>query len=123
MVIERLIYGFHPYGMPGAGTAESLQSLTREDFVDFHRRFFVPNNALVAVVGDISSADAMAGLEKYFGDWKPGDLPPFAPIAPPEPTKRVIVIDQERTRCRPRSASATSRFRASTTTTRRSIRR
>jgi zinc protease len=94
MVIERLIYGFHPYGMPGSGTAESLQALTREDFVAFHERFFVPNNALVAVVGDISSADAMAGLEKYFGDWKPGELPPFTPIAPPEPTRRVIVIDR-----------------------------
>jgi zinc protease len=94
MVIERLIYGFHPYGMPGSGTAESLQSLTRDDFVDFHRRFFVPNNALIAVVGDISAADAMAGLEKYFGDWKPGELPPFTPVAPPEPTRRVIVIDR-----------------------------
>src|SRR5688572_4368921 len=65
-VIDRLIYGFHPYGMPGSGTAESLASLTREDFVDFHRKYFVPNNALVAVVGDITADNAMAGLEKYF---------------------------------------------------------
>jgi zinc protease len=94
MVIDRLIFGFHPYGLPGSGTPESLQSLTRADFVDFHRRYFVPNNALVAVVGDITAADAMAGIEKYFGDWAAGDLPPFNPIAPPEPTKRVIVIDR-----------------------------
>jgi len=94
MVIERLIFGFHPYGMPGSGTPESLQSLTRQDFVEFHGRYFVPNNALVAVVGDISPADAMAGLEKYFGDWKQGDVPPFTPIAPPEPTRRVIIIDR-----------------------------
>ena len=94
MVIERLIFGFHPYGMPGSGTPESLQSLTRQDFVEFHGRYFVPNNALVAVVGDISPADAMVGLEKYFGDWTPGDVPPFTPIAPPEPTRRVIVIDR-----------------------------
>ena len=33
-VIDRLIYGFHPYGLPGNGTAESLASLTREDIVD-----------------------------------------------------------------------------------------
>jgi zinc protease len=93
-VIDRLIFGFHPYGMPGSGTEASLQGLTRADFVDFHQRHFVPNNALVAVVGDISATDAMAGLAKYFGDWKPGELPPFDPIAPPEPTKRVIVIDR-----------------------------
>jgi len=94
MVIDRLIFGFHPYGLPGSGTAESLQSLTRDDFVEFHRRHFVPNNALVAVVGDVSHADAMAGIEKYFGDWKPGEVPAFNPIAPPEPTRRVIVIDR-----------------------------
>lgn len=93
-VIDRLIFGFHPYGMPGSGTEESLRSLTRADFVEFHKRHFIPNNALVAVVGDISSADAMAGIEKYFGDWAAADLPTFDPIAPPEPTKRVIVIDR-----------------------------
>lgn len=94
MVIDRLIFGFHPYGMPGSGTPQSLQSLTRADFVDFHRTHFVPNNALAAVVGDVSHADAMAGIEKYFGDWKPGEVPAFNPIAPPEPTRRVVVIDR-----------------------------
>ena len=94
LIIDRLIFGFHPYGMPGSGTAESLPALTRADFVDFHRRYFVPNNALVAVVGDISAADAMAGIERYFGDWAATDLPPFNPIEPPEPTKRVIVVDR-----------------------------
>jgi zinc protease len=94
MIIDRLVFGFHPYGMPGSGTPESLQSLTRADFVDFHRRQFVPNNALVAVVGDVSHADAMAGIEKHFGDWQPGEVPAFNPIAPPDPTKRVIVIDR-----------------------------
>jgi zinc protease len=94
LVIDRLIFGFHPYGLPGSGTEKSLQSLSRADFVEFHKRYFVPNNALVAVVGDISAADAMAGIEKYFGDWATGDLPKFEPIAPPEPTKRVIVIDR-----------------------------
>lgn len=94
-VIDRLIYGFHPYGMPGGGTAASLASLTRADFVDFHRKYFVPNNALIAVVGDIGAADAMAGLEKYFGGWQPGVVPEMAMTEPPQPTKRVIVIDKK----------------------------
>jgi zinc protease len=61
--------------MPGAGTNESLTSLTRADFVDFHKKYFVPNNALIAVVGDIGAAEAMAGLEKHFGAWKPAEVP------------------------------------------------
>ncbi len=93
-VIDRLIFGFHPYGMPGSGTTESLSSLTRDDFVGFHRTYFVPNNAIVAVVGDITHEQAIAGLEKHFGDWARGEIPPFDPIAAPEPTKRVIVIDR-----------------------------
>lgn len=94
-VIDRLIYGFHPYGLPGGGTAQSLASLTRDDFVDYHRKYFVPNNALVAVVGDISADDAMKGLEKYFGAWKPGEVPAQAMTDPPDPTRRVIVIDKK----------------------------
>jgi zinc protease len=94
-VIDRLIYGFHPYGMPGAGTSESLASLTRADFVDFHKKYYVPNNALIAVVGDISPDDAMKGLEKYFGAWKPVDVPQMSVTEPPEPTRRVVVIDKK----------------------------
>jgi zinc protease len=94
-VIDRLIYGFHPYGMPGGGTADSLGSLTRDDFVSFHRQYFVPNNALIAVVGDIGADDAMKGLEKYFGGWKPGEVPALNATEPPDPTRRVIVIDKK----------------------------
>jgi zinc protease len=94
-VIDRLIYGFHPYGLPGSGTAESLSSLTRQDFVDFHRSYYVPNNALIAVVGDITPDEAMAGVEKHFGAWKVGDVPPLKPTDPPQPTKRVVVIDKK----------------------------
>ena len=96
-VINRLIYGFHPYGLPGAGTAASLAGLTRQDFVDFHQKYYVPNNALIAVVGDISAADAMAGLEKYFGAWKPGQVPAMNVTEPPDATRRVIVIDKKDT--------------------------
>jgi zinc protease len=94
-VIDRLIYGFHPYGMPGAGTPESLLSLTRADFVDFHKKYFVPNNALIAVVGDITPDDAMKGLEKHFGAWKPADVPALNMTDPPEATRRVIVVDKK----------------------------
>ena len=93
-VIDRLIYGFHPYGLPGTGTPESLASLTRQDFVDFHRQFYVPNNALLAIVGDVSADEAFAGVQKAFGDWERRDVPVFKPIDPPQPTRRVVVIDK-----------------------------
>ena len=95
LVIDRLIFGFHPYGLPGSGTAESLQSLTRADFVDFHKRYFVPNNALVAVVGDISAGGCDGRHREVLRRLgRRATCRKFAPIAPPEPTKRVIVIDR-----------------------------
>jgi zinc protease len=93
-VIDRLIYGFHPYGLPGTGTTESLSSITRQDLVDFHRQYYVPNNVLIAVVGDVSADEAMAGVTKVFGDWPQATVPAFQPTDPPQPTKRVIVIDK-----------------------------
>lgn len=93
-VIDRLIYGFHPYGLPGNGTVESLSSITRQDIVDFHQRHFLPNNALMAVVGDVDPDEAMAGLTKVFGDWQQGAPPALQPIDPPQPAKRVVVIDR-----------------------------
>ena len=58
-VIDRLMFGFHPYGMPSGGTADSLGTLTRQDFVDFHKAWFVPNNALIAIVGDVTPDDGV----------------------------------------------------------------
>ena len=63
--------------------------------MDFHKKYFVPNNALIAVVGDIGAAEAMAGLEKYFGSWKPAEVPNPTITDPPDATRRVIVIDKK----------------------------
>jgi zinc protease len=93
-VIDRLIYGFHPYGLPGTGTAATLSSLTRQDVVDFHRQYYVPNNALMAIVGDVDPNEAFEGVQQAFGDWASRDVPPFKPIDPPAPTRRVVVIDK-----------------------------
>lgn len=94
LLIERLIYGFHPYGLPGTGTAESLGRLTRDDIVAFHRTWFVPNNMVIAIVGDVTADEAFAGVRRVFGDWESREVPAFAPMDPPPPTRRVIVVDK-----------------------------
>ena len=93
-VIDRLVFGFHPYGLPSSGTATSLAGLTRDDFVAFHKAWFVPNNALIAIVGAVPPAEAFAQVQKVFGDWPRGEVPTFAPMEPPPPVRRVVVIDK-----------------------------
>lgn len=93
-VFDRLVYGFHPYGLPQNGTPESLASITRDDIAAFHARYFVPNNAILAVVGDVSADEAFATVQRVLGDWERKDLPPAVTVAPPDPTRRVIVINK-----------------------------
>lgn len=94
VVIDRLVYGFHPYGIPSAGTADTVSALTREDIVAFHQRWFAPNNAILAIVGDLSAEEAFAGAEKTFGNWERGELPAMSFSEPPEPTRRLVLIDR-----------------------------
>lgn len=93
-VFDRLVYGFHPYGMPPTGTPESLASITRTDLVAFHQRNFVPNNAILAIVGDLTAEEAFDGVRKVFGDWPRQVLDRPAFVAPPDPTRRVLVVNK-----------------------------
>lgn len=94
LVFNRLVFGFHPYGRPTEGTRESIRRLTREDLVAYHRTWFVPNNALLAIVGDLKAPEAFAAAEKAFGAWQRRDVPAVKAVEPPPPTRRVVVIDR-----------------------------
>ncbi len=93
-LIDRLVFGFHPYGRPGPTTPQQIQQISREDLVAFHRMWFVPNNALVAIVGDLTADEAFAAAEKAFGAWARRDVPAVTFDDPPPPTRRVIVVDR-----------------------------
>lgn len=51
-----------------------IDAINRADLVDFHRRFFRPNNLMLAVSGDFEAAAMRAKLQRVFADWKPGDF-------------------------------------------------
>lgn len=93
-LIDRLVFGFHPYGRPGPTTPQQIQQISREDMVAFHRTWFVPNNALLAIVGDLTAEEAFAAAEKAFGSWARRDVPTVSFDEPPPPTRRVIVVDR-----------------------------
>jgi zinc protease len=93
-VLERLVFGYHPYGAPSGGTPESIAAITREDLVAFHATWFVPNNAILAVVGDLTAVEAFAGAERAFGSWPRGELPAARFPDPPPATRRVVLVDR-----------------------------
>jgi zinc protease len=93
-VFDRLVFGFNPYGMPDSGTPETMASITRDDLVAFHQKYFVPNNAIMAIVGDVTADEAFNTATKVFGAWKQRTVTREKFVAPPDSARRVIVIDK-----------------------------
>lgn len=84
----------HPYGRPVVGKMEDIQALSRRHAEEYFRRFYGPNNAVVAVVGDVDPDEILAWAEAYLAPIPSGDDPP--PIHPREPEqtaeRRVEVV-------------------------------
>ena len=93
-VLNRLIYGFHPYGFPESGMPETMARITRDDLREFHRKYFTPNNSILAIVGDVTADEAIAAATRAFGDWERMDVKPPSLPEPPRPTRRIVVIDK-----------------------------
>ena len=94
VLFDRLVYGFHPYGLPNSGTPETLAAITRADLQAYHRRNFVPNNMILAIVGDITSSEAFAAAQRVFGGWPRGEIEPLKIVDPPPPTRRIVIVDK-----------------------------
>ncbi|MBM3778275.1 MAG: insulinase family protein [Acidimicrobiia bacterium] len=65
----------HPYRHPTIGWLPDLQSMTRDDLYGYYRRFYVPNNATLVVVGDVDARDALALIRRHFDPIPRSDLP------------------------------------------------
>jgi zinc protease len=90
------VYGTYPYGRPQDGTRASVGDLDRGDVRDYWERWYAPNNAIVAVVGDVSAQTAVATLRRAFGDWpaRPDAVPTRATPPAPVASERVLLVDK-----------------------------
>ena len=59
-----LLYGSHPYALRTSGEVDSLESLKRDDLVSFYRAYYTTNDAVVAIIGDVSRETAQEIAEK-----------------------------------------------------------
>lgn len=73
------LFGAHPYATPSEGTAESVQALQRAQLADFHRRYYVARNAVVAIVGDLDRARAEQLAATVTDDMAAGEAAPTLP--------------------------------------------
>jgi predicted Zn-dependent peptidase len=85
----RVVYGpEHPYGR--YRTEESVSAITRDELVKYHTTWFAPNNATLAIVGDVQPEAILAQVEKAFAAWAKKDVPALTFPAPPKITGLTI---------------------------------
>jgi zinc protease len=64
------MYQNHPYSQSGLGDETTMNNLTRDDLVQYHQTYFRPDNVVISIAGRIKSGDAIALIQKVFGDWQ-----------------------------------------------------
>ena len=77
----------HPYGHTTIGSMDDLDAATLADPHAFFARHYMPNNAVLSVVGDVDETDALERVRRYFADLPPGERPvkPAATVLDPLP--------------------------------------
>jgi len=85
----------HPYGRSPLGTLETLGGLGREAVRAFHRDFYRPDRAVLAIAGDVDPELAFAVASDRFGSWAGrAATPPRPPVPAPPAAMRIQLVDR-----------------------------
>jgi zinc protease len=91
---SKAVYGDHPASSVGV-TRESLEKMTRETLVDFHKSHYVPDHAIIGVSGDITLAEARAKFEAALKGWtKSGSPMPGVTDPPDHGPMKISLVDR-----------------------------
>ncbi len=89
-------YVAHPYHRPGVGWMSELSQITATEADAFHKKYYVPSNMVIAVVGDVKPEEAMPMLEKYFGAIPAGPKPEaMSTIEPPQTAEKSVILKEQ----------------------------
>ncbi|TET38498.1 MAG: insulinase family protein [Planctomycetota bacterium] len=90
----KLLYGGHPAGR--VTKKSTINSITRDDLLAFHKKYFYPNNCIVAVAGDFERGAMIKKIEKLFSGWKQGKVDfPEVPAVEIKFKKGVFLLEKE----------------------------
>jgi zinc protease len=89
----------HPYRHPTIGWLTDLQTMTRDDLYGYYRRYYVPDNATLVVVGDVDTDDALRRIEHHFGSIPASGVPAErrVTVEPEQTGERRVTIRREGT--------------------------
>ena len=75
LAMRRALFGDTSYGLDSLGTEETVERISVASLKSFHQKLAVPNNCVVAIYGDVKTAEVTAAVEKAFSKWSAGILP------------------------------------------------
>ena len=87
------LYGDHPYAQPSEGTEESLKNLKLDQLKKFYKKFYVANNAVIAIVGQLTTDEARKIAQDLVADIAPGEHARALPEVKPLTQSKTIHID------------------------------
>lgn len=92
--LRPLAYQVHPYRWPTIGMAlEHIEKATLEDVKHFFHRFYAPDNAVIAISGNVETDKALEEVKKWFGDLPASRIPASSiPTEPEQQSERRLVI-------------------------------
>ncbi|MBI3988753.1 MAG: insulinase family protein [candidate division NC10 bacterium] len=94
--VEAVAFKAHPYAQPVVGWDSDLEGLTREDLLEYYKTYYVPNNAVLVVVGDFKKEEVLPKIEASFGGIPPGSEPPAVRAKePPQQGERRLFLKKE----------------------------
>ena len=79
---NQLAYANHPYGLRTSGEAATVARISRDDLTAFYRRYYTADNAVVAIIGDVTRAEAESIAEQVTGELPRANSAPTIPPVP-----------------------------------------
>ncbi len=71
--IKKAVFTKHPYKHTTIGKMEDLDAATLDEFINFYKKYYIPNNATLVVAGDIDKKQTKQLINKYFGSIPKGN--------------------------------------------------
>ena len=88
-------YVAHPYGQPVVGWPADLESFSMSDAQAYYKKYYVPANMIVTLVGDVKAREVMPMIEKYFGRLPAAPKPePLRTVEPLQNAERIVILHE-----------------------------
>ena len=92
--MARILYGEHPYSIVSPKPAD-VGKITKSDLQEYHRQKFIPNNAILILVGDVNKDEILKEIENHFGSWQKGIIEnQDHPNLPERKNKTLTIVDR-----------------------------